>query len=182
MTPIVISAPSGQPPMSLLDTIPAGRPVLTLTTPEWEIDHLRRAMGVHKRFVFLKDSVTIHDPGLFLTAIDTAPAPGAWLFARPSCYLAVYDAEALNHAIRGTIVRTKEESIWQESRLHDLLAWPSIWPDVSDVTALGIDAGELVIGNEIVTKRKGTARCVTCAGIPRPGLCEHYLQRFGVAV
>lgn len=152
-------------------------PVVVHVEGAYEPDELRAVD--HDRFLFLKESLTILDADAFWSAI-TGPA---WLFARPSCYLAVYDRTTLQAALEHAPVNgDKHASIIWESRLHDLLRYPTIWPEVTDLHAKRIDiingAPELIIGNRIVEKAKGTAHCRLCTDAPIPGLCQHYLRRF----
>jgi hypothetical protein len=155
-------------------------PVVDNRSPGFELDHLRTAVAEHERFVYLKDSVRILDPRFW----DVIEASGpAWLFGRPSCYLAVYDSATLAPALtEAPTVVDKEISILWESRLMDLLPMPSIWPEVGDRRALRIETidgrPELVIGNHLVEKTKGTVRCRRCPNWPTPGLCPHITTRF----
>jgi hypothetical protein len=156
-------------------------PVVDNRAGGFELDHLRTAVTEHERFVYLKDSVRILDWLAFWDAIE-ASGP-AWLFARPSCYLAVYDSVMLAQALAAApTVVDKEMSIFWESRLMDLLPMPTIWPDVSDRNALRIERidglEELVIGNHLVEKTKGTVRCRRCPTWPSPGICPHVRARF----
>lgn len=149
----------------------------------FELDALRDGCERYERFLFMKPSVTVLDEA-FWDAIENTEG-AAWLFARPSCYLAIYTRETLAHVLeQAPTAVDKQTSIIWESRLHDLLDYPTIWPDVSDRKALRVDTingnPELVIGNSLVEKAKGTAHCPRCPHAPVPGLCRHYLRRFRV--
>jgi hypothetical protein len=177
--PVVISAPSGCEPTHLQFT---GRPVLTLLTSDWELVHLRIASQTFERFVFVKESAHVLDTPAFCAAVDSTEP--AWLFHRPSCYMAVYDSTDLRHLL---LPRSqgfgKEQSIIWESKLHQLLpSYGTVWPEISDANALRIEQvdgrPELVIGNAIIEKFKGTARCKQCKHLRSTGLCSHKFQQF----
>lgn len=181
--PVVISAPSTFLPLHLLDALPAGRQSLLLNTDEWETVHLRQAAEHFGRFLFLKESTRILDPEGFWAAIDATEGP-AWLFAHPSCYLAIYDRAPLLEVLNAGVEPTdKEGSIRWEGKIQSELPWPSIWPDVSDATAKRVDIidgkPELIVGNDLVEKAKGTAVCGR-PGDTLDGVCAHYLARFGL--
>lgn len=154
--------------------------VVRHTEGAFELAELRESATEGGRFLFMKDSVRILDAHRFWNIIETHPGP-AWLFARPSCYLAIYDSASLSAALEDApLSGTKIDSINWESHLHDLLDYPSIWPEVTDWTSKRIDyidgAPELVIGNDIVEKSKGSAHCGSCFGAPIPGICEEFLN------
>lgn len=147
----------------------------------FELAELADAVYHDDLFLFVKDSMTILNETVFWETIDTGGP--AWLFARPSCYLAVYDPQSLRRALQhAPLSGTKIDSIDWESHLHDLLPYPTIWPDVTDWTAKRLELidgrPELVIGNHIVEKTKGTANCGQCPYMEIPGLCPHYLNMF----
>lgn len=147
----------------------------------FELAELKQAAETPGLFLYVKDSMTILDEDAFWATVDNGK-PG-WLFARPSCYLAVYDADTLRRAtINAPTEGSKLDSIHWESELHDLLPYTSFWPDVTDFTAKRIDTingrPELVVGNNIVEKTKGTANCGHCPNMEIPGLCQHYLNMF----
>lgn len=168
---VVISAPSGETPQHIIDTLD-GRS-FTVMTDGWEPDQLAAAATRFSRFVFLKESCRLF-PG-FWEAIDSEQG-SCWLFARPSCYMGIYDAPTLQRMLRKLLpTRSKQDSIHNEWRIHDTVNWRSIWPDVHDRNPVGVEDGELVIGNAFIHKLKGTARCGECAGSTAPGVCEHLL-------
>lgn len=154
-------------------------PIVTHTEGAFEPDELRAAAEQHDRFLFLKDSLRILDPERFWSTI-AAVEGGAWLLARPSCYVAIYDSATLRTALENAPHSgDKQASIIWESRLHDLLNYPTIWPDITDRNPLRLehigDGIEFVIGNQIVEKYKGTARCRFCPGTS--GICRHLTRR-----
>lgn len=169
--PLVISAPSGQIPTHLLANT-GDRQTLVLTTREWEDQHLRYAASAFDWFVFLKESTRLLDPTAFWAAIDARTEPG-WLFAPPSCYMALYSRVQVNRMTTRIRVHDKWGSIRAEAsmvrlmRMHDV-----IWPEVTDANALRFEDDELVIGNSIIEKSKGSAWCGHCRYTP-PGVCEH---------
>lgn len=182
---VVISAPSGGAPQHILDTIPADRPV-TVLTEGWETDQLLVAASQFSRFVFLKESVRLF-PG-FWEAIDSEQG-SCWFFARPSCYMGIYDARTLKQMLmKLPATRSKEDSIANEWRIHSTVDWRSIWPDVHDRNGLRMEGDELVIGNKFIEKLKGNARCGNCSTVVgvcdhlRPSLSQPATQTFGVTV
>lgn len=178
MIPIVVG--STHDDISLNRTgIPVRPDILVVRSGGYEAEHLRRAADRFDRFVYLKPSVRILD-ARFWDVIDNHDP--AYLFGRPSCWLGIYDTTTLAPILEQIPPLDKEGSIWWESRIHDLLPMPSIWPDVADRNALRIDMvdglPELVIGNALVEKRKGTVRCRRCPTHPAPGICPHVMRRF----
>src|SRR5690606_25663973 len=97
----------------------------------FELAELRVAASEGGRFLFMKDSVTVLDEARFWDAIN--PQPGAaWLFGRPSCYLAIYESSSLNQVLDYAPMHgDKFASINWESHLHDFLDYPTIWPEVT---------------------------------------------------
>jgi hypothetical protein len=95
--------------------------------------------------------------------------------------MAVYDSADLCRVLPNPRGFDKEQSIVWESRLHALLNYPTIWPDISDGNALRIERvdgrDELVIGNAILEKSKATARCMLCKHLRGEGLCPHKYER-----
>ncbi len=148
-----------------------------------ELTDIRAAANIYDLFLYMKPSVTILDRQAFDEATQSGPA---WLFARPSCYLAIYESASLIQALQDApLAPSKVDSIEWESRLHDRLSYPTLWPEVWDGTAKRIDIidgqPELIIGNHIVEKAKGTAHCGREQNAPIPGLCDHILAMFNVA-
>lgn len=169
---VVVSAPSGVVPGALTEAC-AGGDVLVLTDDRWEVEHLKVGAARFERFLFLKESTRIVDPTRFWEEINRVQG-GAWLFAAPSCYMGVFQRGELRQVLRRVPrIRSKEASILWEAKLHRWLRMPSVWPEVSDGNALRMEGGELVIGNDVVEKFKGTARCGGCAGNGLPGVCPH---------
>lgn len=181
-TPLVISAPSGNVPTDLLATA-GNRPILVLSTAEWEDQHLRYAADTFDWFVFVKESTRIIDPEAFWAKIDAATGP-AWLFAWPSCYMGLFARSPLQGVLRRIKVTDKWGSIREEAALAKRLGMRNaLWPEINDANALRVETvdgkPELVIGNAIIEKSKGSAWCGRCAYDP-PGVCEHLLDRFKV--
>jgi len=174
---IIISAPSGETPHHIINTIPTGRDY-TVMTEGWELDQLIAAAKKHPRFVFLKESAHIK-PG-FWEAIESERG-SAWFFPRPSCYMGIYDAKTVNLAAqRLRKVTDKQGSINNEWRIHDIARWNTIWDDVTDANPLRLETvngvDEFVIGNNFIEKYKSTARCGQCAQTTAPGICDHLRQ------
>lgn len=166
---VVISAPSGATPQHIIDTL-EGRDY-TVMVDGWETDQLAAAAEQFSRFVYLKESARIF-PG-FWEAVDSERG-SCWLFARPSCYMGIYDARTLRSMLaKLPPTRSKQDSISNEWRIHATVDWRSIWPEIRDANALRMEGDELVIGNGLIEKLKGTARCGACAASTAPGVCEH---------
>lgn len=176
--PLVISAPSGEMPVHLLEAA-GNRPTLVLTTTEWEDQHLRYAADTFDWFVFLKESTRILNPQAFWATIDAQQQP-AWLFAWPSCYMGLFARAPMQKALRQVRVRDKWGSISEEARLAQRLNMRNaIWPEISDANALRIEGDELIIGNTIIEKSKGSAWCGHCPYEP-PGICDHVRAAVGI--
>lgn len=170
---VVISAPSGRAPQHIIDTLD-GREY-TVMVDGWETEQLAAAADMFDRFVYLKESVRLF-PG-FWEAIDSEQG-SCWLFARPSCYMGIFDARTVRKMLRRIRPTTdKQSSISNEWLIHGTVRWRSIWPEVSDANPVGMDGDELVIGNAFIHKLKGTARCGACAQVTDPGVCEHLRER-----
>jgi hypothetical protein len=184
-TPVVVGGPTLPEGLDFF----AGRTVVQLSSG-WEIPHLIEAfndpIGLD-RFVYLKSSTRILDER-FWDVIDAAPAGRtSFLFARPSCYMAIYDRADFPTTLleRPPVIADKEQSIYWEWAIHDYFLPGAIWPDVRDEAAKRIErvdgVDELVIGNDLVEKYKGTVRCGKCSGRARnqqSGLCPHTYERF----
>lgn len=175
--PLVISATSGQVPTHLLEAA-GNRPILVLSTPEWEDQHLRYAADTFDWFVFIKESTRILDPEAFWAKVDTATEP-AWLFAWPSCYMGLYARSPLQSVLRRIKVTDKWGSVREEAALAKRLNMrKALWPEICDANALRVEVvdgePELVIGNAIIEKSKGSAWCGRCTYDP-PGVCDDLL-------
>jgi hypothetical protein len=183
LVPLVISAPSGKVPTHLLEAA-GNRPILVLSTPEWEDQHLRYAADTFDWFVFVKESTRILDAEAFWAKVDTATEP-AWLFAWPSCYMGLFARSPLQTVLRRIKVTDKWGSVREEAALAKRLGMrAALWPEICDANALRVETvdgePELVIGNAIIEKSKGSAWCGRCEYDP-PGVCEDLLARFKVA-
>lgn len=170
---VIISAPSGKKPKHIIDTLD-GREY-SVMRKGWEPEQLAKAARTHSRIVYIKESARPL-PG-FWEAIDRVRG-SAWLFARPSCYMGVFESPALLEALSHLEpTNTKDDSIRNEWLIHDFGKWPALWPEINDYNALRMDGDELVIGNHLIEKSKGTARCGQCAHSTAPGVCEHLQAR-----
>lgn len=153
----------------------------------FELAHLRHAANQWSRFLYLKDSVTILNDAAFWSTIDNHVGP-AWLAPWPGMYLGIYDSAQLLAVLGDAEAVTKADSLRWEADLHTHLAWPVLWPEASDANAKRIDMidglPELVIGNDIWEKTKGTVHwCGSCAGCQSsPGICQLHLNKFGVTL
>lgn len=106
------------------------------------------------RFIFLQDSVTILSPQ-FWDVVDGYQT--AWLSGWPPMFLGVHTAGIAEH-LTGSV--DKAEAIRLEAHLPTVLDYPTIWPNVTDRTALRREVKHgrenLVLGNELWEKHKGT--------------------------
>lgn len=170
-TPLAVSAPSGRTPTHLLKAA-GNRPVLVLDTPGWEDEHLRAAATAFDWFVFVKESTRLLDPQRFWAAVDARTEP-AWLFKPPSCFMALYARGPLLDVLDRVRVRGKWDSVRLEASMASRLRMTeAVWPEVNDANILRVEDGEIVIGNTIIEKSKGSAWCGRCTYEP-PGICPH---------
>jgi hypothetical protein len=157
--------------------------ILDSNDPGYEMSALRLACTTYSQFVFLKESVTILKPDEFWAVIDRVQGP-AWLSQPPSMYLGVYDSPTFMSRFAGVNADNKLDSIRLESELNRVFRWPVLWPDVRDGTYKRVDfvdgRPEIVIGNDVWEKHKGTARwCEKCqACVNLNGVCEELLADF----
>ena len=157
--------------------------ILDSNAPGYEMSALHLASTRYSQFVFLKESVTILRPDEFWLAIDGVQGP-AWLSQPPSMYLGIYDSLTFMSRFAGVSANTKLDSVRLESELNSVFKWPVLWPDVRDGRGKRVDyvdgRPELVIGNEVWTKHKGTvSRCGKCqACVDVNGVCEELLADF----
>lgn len=162
LTPVVVGTnpERGHWLTDCLATIPADRPVLIHDTGGYEIAALRTGCARFSRFLFLQDSVTITNP-TFWDVID-ASGP-AWLTAAPPMYLGIHHRDQLAPVLAAYPATVdKETAIALELDLHARVDYDTLWPDVTDRTALGTDERHgrtnLLVGNDYFVKRKGTWR------------------------
>jgi hypothetical protein len=109
------------------------------------------------RFVFIQDSVRILSPK-FWEAIGTEPA---WLSGWPPMFMGIHEsAQLLPHLPTGPV--SKEDTIMLEAHLGTALGYRTIWPQITDHTALRTEhlhgRDNLVLGNRLWEKFKGTHR------------------------
>jgi hypothetical protein len=136
------------------------RRVLIHEAGGYEIAALRTGFARFDRFLFLQDSVTILSPEFWLI-VDARKGP-AWLSGWPPMFLGIWDASG--RAVIETLptTQTKEDSIRLEADIPELLKWPTIWPEVTDHTALRREIRHgrhnLVVGNRYWEKAKATFR------------------------
>ncbi|ORB49246.1 hypothetical protein BST42_23645 [Mycolicibacterium rhodesiae] len=188
--PVVLWCPGGNVPDGLLSaTERAEVLVLDSRDPGYEMGALHRASATYSRFVFLKDSVTILKPDIFWPIVDSVDGP-VWLSAPPSMYLGIYDSRIFMRKMDRANTDTKFDSIEWEWKFRRSFNWPVLWPDIGDTTAKRVDyiegQPELVVGNEIWEKHKGSVnwcgKCETCVKLKRhlsvSGICEKLLKEF----
>lgn len=144
-----------------LKTIPTGRTVEVHRTGGFELAALRTGVRYFDRFLFLQDSMLVKHPA-FWDVVDGTDSP-AWLCGHPPMYVGIHDRDQLAPALdRYPAEITKEQSIDIEVDLPTHLNYSTLWPDVVDATALRRehrhDRDNLVVGNELFEKFKGTWR------------------------
>lgn len=142
-------------------------------SPHYEVGCLALAAEVVKgdRFLFLQDSFEVTSREFW----DYIPEGSSWLFGRPVMYAGVYETEVVRRIIgEYPLSDDKRTAIHRETLFCDhytrVTGAPSIWPDVTDDTALGeaerFGRNNLVLGNAFVRKWKGTWE----SGVSKPPL------------
>lgn len=141
---------------SIRETSSSRRKVVVHETGGYEPAAILTGCANFDRFVFIHDSVTILHPD-FWEAIDASDP--AWLAGHPPMYLAVYDAATVRPLLPDGPV-DKGDAIRLESHLPSILPMPTLWPEVTDATALRREVkhgrDNLVLGNQYFLKWKGT--------------------------
>lgn len=134
------------------------RPVVVHEAGGYEIAALRTGYARFDRFIFLQDSVTILSPA-FWTIVDSRRGP-AWLTGWPPMFLGIWDASAKPLIDSLPEQQTKADSIALEASIPAQLGWSTIWPEVTDGTALRHEhrhgRRNLVLGNRYFEKAKAT--------------------------
>lgn len=134
------------------------RHVIIHQTGGYEIAALRTGYQYFDRFLFLQDSVTILAPD-FWAIVDSWKGP-AWLTGWPPMFLGIWDQSARRIIDSLPQAQTKEDSIRLEAELPEQLNWPTIWPHITDGTALRTEQRHgrrnLVLGNQLFEKAKAT--------------------------
>ena len=148
------------------------RPVMVVKTTEWELGSIR---WVHQnlspeRFLFLQDSVVIHDQGIF-NLIERVGG-SSLLMPIPNCYMGVYCRSVLKQLPlpeipAGTDSQRKEFSIKYEARFTREYCrvaknCPVIFPELIDNLCPRREHRHgrinMVMENRWITKYKGTFR------------------------
>lgn len=141
---------------SIRETSSSRRKVVVHETGGYEPAAILTGCANFDRFVFIHDSVTILHPDFWETIDASDPA---WLAGHPPMYLAVYDAATVEPLLPVGPV-DKGEAIRFESHLPTILPMPTLWPEVTDATALRREVkhgrDNLVLGNQYFLKWKGT--------------------------
>lgn len=136
------------------------RPVLVHEAGGYEIAALRTGFARFDRFLFLQDSVTILSPE-FWTIVDARKGP-AWLTGWPPMFLGIWDRTALPIINALPAVQSKEDSIVLEASIPLELGWSTIWPEITDHTALRSEhrhgRHNMIVGNRYFEKAKATWR------------------------
>lgn len=126
-------------------------------TGGYELAALRAGVARYDRFVFLQDSCEILSRD-FWRIIDNLTEP-AWLFGWPGMYLGVYSSRDLIPVLeQAPTTIDKHTSIQWESRIRELLPYPTLWPEVTDATGHHEERHgrtNLVLRNEFLAKFKG---------------------------
>lgn len=132
------------------------RRVLIHRTGGYEPAAILTGCAAFKRFLYLHDSVIIKTREFWDTIDSTEPA---WLAGFPPMYLAVYHGPTVAPLLPTHEV-TKHEAIRLEAHLPTLLPLPTLWPNVTDATALRHEyrhgRDNKVLGNSHFEKFKGT--------------------------
>lgn len=134
------------------------RRVLVHHTGGYELAALRAGIQKFDRFLFIHDSVTILHPE-FWQAIDNFGGP-AWLTAPPPMHLGIHDRTQLQPVLESYPLEVdKRMSITTEGELPLRLNYGTIWPEITDATALRREErhgrDNLVLGNHLFEKHKG---------------------------
>lgn len=136
------------------------RRVLVHEAGGYEIAAIRTGYARFSRFLFLQDSVTILSPE-FWTIVDARRGP-AWLSGWPPMFLGIWDESAKPLIDSLPEQQSKEDSIRLEGEIPAQLGWSTIWPEVTDHTALRREdrhgRNNLVVGNRYFEKAKATWR------------------------
>lgn len=131
------------------------RKILVHETGGYEPAGILTGCATYNRFLYIHDSVTILSKDFWQTIDNSGPA---WLAGHPPMFLAIYDAHTVA-PLMPTGKVSKREAISLESNLPSALTMPTIWPDVSDATALRHEVkhgrDNLVLGNDYFLKHKG---------------------------
>lgn len=161
MLPVLIGSHPGSPWLAeCLGSVKAttDRDVVVHALGGYEPAALSAGCGLFDRFVFLHDSVKILS-STFWDHVDAAKG-GAWLAGWPPMFMGVHDRSRLHeHLPTGPV--SKAETIALEAELPELVNYSTIWPNVTDRTALRLerkhDRNNLVLGvPEVWEKWKGT--------------------------
>lgn len=159
MLPVVVGTHPDSPWLEgCLDSIltTTDRQVVVHTEGGYEPAALRTGAALFDRFIYLQDSVTILSP-TFWDAIGEEPC---WFAGHPPMFLGIHDSTITTLLPRAV---SKEEAISLEATLPQHLNYPTIWPTVTDRTALRREMrhgrDNLVLGVAGVwEKHKGTFR------------------------
>lgn len=162
MLPVHIGTAPGREPWlnDCLTSIRAttDRVVTVHTSGGYELAALRSGATHHDRFLFLHDTVTILSPQ-FWNVIDWWPGT-AWLTGWPPMFMGIHDRISLKVLDRFPDSIDKADAIRIEAELPTLLDYSTIWPDITDATALRQEhrhgRDNLVLGNNLFEKHKGT--------------------------
>lgn len=143
-----------------LRTIPHYRTIHIHREGGYELSALRAGCTRFDRFLFLQDSTEILHP-LFWNTIDTLET-SAFLFGWPGMYLGVYDRTTLRPLLDQAPTHVdKDTSIGWEHRTRHHLAYPTLWPEVTDATGRiehRHGRRNMVLENGMLRKWKGTWR------------------------
>lgn len=159
MLPVVVGSHPDSPWIddcltSILNT--TDRQVVVHGDGGYEPAALRTGAALFDRFIYLQDSVTILSP-TFWDAIGEKPC---WFAGPPPMFLGIHDSTITALLPRAA---SKEEAIALETEVPAHLNYPTIWPTVTDRTALRREMrhgrDNLVLGVPgLWEKHKGTWR------------------------
>lgn len=132
-------------------------------------------LKLHESFVFLQDTMKVHDWDLFMDAVE-AIEETAYILPRPCCYAMLYNNNVLDEMQIPAVGQDKELSIQMETAFCDdyestarRLGYdvPTLFPEMTDGEALlndrfydGLDGRRLWLrsGDNALSKFKATFR------------------------
>lgn len=157
MLPVLIGSHPASPWLQeCVDSVKAttDRDIVVHTAGGFEPAALQTGCDLFDRFLFLHDSVKILS-STFWEHVDGVTG-GAWLSGWPPMFMGVHDRAQIHpHLPSGRV--SKAESIILEADLPHKLNYSTIWPNVTDRTALRLerkhDRNNLVLGVEDVWEK-----------------------------
>lgn len=161
MLPVLIGSHPGSPWLTeCVESIRSttDRQIVVHEVGGYEPAALLTGCNLFDRFLFLQDSTRILSETFWEHA--DATTEGSWLTGWPPMFMGIHVTDQLRPHLPTTRV-TKQEAINLEARLPDLLDYNTIWPTITDHTALRREhkhgRDNLILGVEGVWEKwKGT--------------------------